>query len=141
MGIDDGSVKGGGFDAVADLVQRHRILAGLTVVDAAKAAGVGRTKWTEVEAGQSAKPETLARMAIVVGLEPAELLALVDPRFTPPAASEPGNDLVARLLRLGDVVQRLADRVGDLERRVDALDPPAPAPTVRPPRPRSQAQR
>lgn len=66
----------GARQQVAERVHRARVLAGLTVVDAARAAGVGRTKWTEVEAGQPAKLETLARIATVVGLDPAELLSI-----------------------------------------------------------------
>jgi transcriptional regulator with XRE-family HTH domain len=66
-----------------ELIHRAQKRSGLTVVDAARRAGISRTRWNQIVSGYEsvhgtrvpfqAPPETLARMALAVGVMPAQL--------------------------------------------------------------------
>ncbi|MBC9729888.1 helix-turn-helix transcriptional regulator [Streptomyces sp. TRM68367] len=67
----------------AVLIRNAQKRSGLTVGQAAEQAGIGRSRWNQIVAGYQrvggtavevkAPPETLARMALVVGVTPAQL--------------------------------------------------------------------
>ena len=81
--------------AVAGIVRTHRERLGLTIVDAAHAAKVSRTTWTDIEQGlpPMKKAATLGKVAKVINIDTNVLFAaagyLEGLDITPPAGTDP----------------------------------------------------
>jgi transcriptional regulator with XRE-family HTH domain len=123
---------------VATMVRRERERAGLSVSAAADLAHLGRTKWTEIEAAKPPlpRPETLAKVALALMMEPDVLLA--EAGYRDPAEikeSEASDEEMAKQL-VDAVVSELRSMRTDIAalratvERLSAqpLDRPSPAP-------------
>jgi transcriptional regulator with XRE-family HTH domain len=107
---------------LADYVRTAREEAGLTVVAAADAARVSRTRWTAIESAEPPIPKgsTLGKIAGILGRPFDELAAIARGDVTPPDDDDLRTErLLARLDAMDDALRKL-------EARVLALEPTEP---------------
>lgn len=119
--------------ALAEYVRACRARKGLSVVEAAKLAGISRSKWTEIEAGQTPLPKenTLGRVARVIEVDFEEIMRLT---AVPTKAPRPPSESVWEAVQLvRDELRELRDEVAELRDEVRGSPPPSgPAPPAPP---------
>ncbi len=114
------------------LIRRAREAAGITVPEAAQAAGISKARWTQVETGYEtrqgaarpvrAKPGTIARMAHAVGISPERM----ETEGTRPDAAEVLREIERQEPRPSAVPAGEPPVPGTVERVVRALLPSLP---------------
>lgn len=104
--------------ALADMVILHRVRLGLSVQRAAELAGMNRGTWTDLEDGKRpSRPETLGRVAEVLGVDVEQLLIAAG--IIEPVPASDVSRLVALIDEMQETLASLVTRVQSLERPVE----------------------
>jgi transcriptional regulator with XRE-family HTH domain len=120
-------------EQLGDYVREQRARTGLTVVRAARTAGIGRSTWTTIEHGKSPipKPDTLGKIARALDISYDAITGVAyqtkHKTQLPPIAGDV-TDVTGQLRELGSAV---AELIGEVRHLAVLVEDRLPAPSDR----------